>query len=164
MSIVAIRRALAFDVRVEVATTMGKRDSMPVDSDASATGDGAAGARQPLDAASTPTDLKVKIKEQRLGIEWSDGTHSDFLLAELRRRCPCASCRIEREERESNPLHILKSDPSGVRVTHAQLVGRYAIQFTWSDGHDTGIFDFRFLRSLQEETTPVPPNGGGAPS
>ena len=32
----------------------------------------------------------------------------------------------------------------------AKLVGNYAIQFTWSDGHNTGIFDFRFLRSLSE--------------
>jgi DUF971 family protein len=31
---------------------------------------------------------------------------------------------------------------------HAELVGNYAIRFRWSDGHDTGIFDFRFLRSL----------------
>lgn len=39
-------------------------------------------------------------------------------------------------------------DLSGVRVLTARLVGAYAIQFDWSDGHNTGIFDFRFLRSL----------------
>ena len=51
----------------------------------------------------------------------------------------------------SDPLLvILKKDPSvEVRVTKAKLVGNYAIQFTWSDGHDTGIFDFRLLRSLE---------------
>ena len=38
--------------------------------------------------------------------------------------------------------------PGGVRVTGAELVGNYAIKFRWSDGHDTGIFEFRLLRAL----------------
>ncbi|MCH7721653.1 MAG: DUF971 domain-containing protein, partial [Planctomycetes bacterium] len=72
--------------------------------------------------------------------------------------CPCATCRTECEQRSESPteqrsgspmsLTILKTDPRNLRATGAQLVGRYAIQFEWSDGHNTGIFDFRFLRSL----------------
>ena len=104
--------------------------------------------RGPHDDSVTPRDLKVKVSEQRLYIDWKDGRRSEFSLDELRRRCPCASCRTEREQQSSNPLQILKFDPSGVRVTSAKLVGNYAIQFDWSDGHNTGIFDFRFLRSL----------------
>ena len=106
--------------------------------------------REPSDIPLIPKDLKVKLKEQRLFIEWNDGRHSDLLLSDLRRQCPCAACRTERDEQAKNPLRILKYDPGTLRVTGARLVGRYAIQFTWSDGHDTGIFDFRFLHSLQE--------------
>lgn len=95
-----------------------------------------------------PKDLKVKTAEQQLVIEWKDGKRSEYALAQLRRQCPCATCRTEREQQRSNPLQILKSDPTGVRVTTARLVGNYAIQFDWSDGHNTGIFEFRFLRSL----------------
>ena len=102
----------------------------------------------PHDASVTPKNLKVMIAEQRLLIEWKDGQHSEFSLAQLRRVCPCATCRTEREQQASNPLRILKADPTGVRVTNARLVGSYAIQFDYSDGHNTGIFDFRFLRSL----------------
>lgn len=102
------------------------------------------------DGAETPRDLKVQLKEQRLLVEWADGSASEFSLAELRRRCPCATCRAERETATENPLRILKSDPTDLRVTEASLVGRYAIQFRWSDGHNTGIFDFRFLRSLAD--------------
>ena len=104
--------------------------------------------RGPHDDSVTPKDLKVKIADQRLLIEWKDGKHSEFSLAQLRRVCPCATCRTEREQQGSNPLRILKADPTGVRVVSARLVGTYAIQFDWSDGHNTGIFDFRFLRSL----------------
>ena len=103
----------------------------------------------PRDDSITPKDLKVQIKEQRLIVEWMDGTRSGYSLDELRRQCPCATCRTEREKQADNPLTILKSDPTGVHVTRAQLVGRYAIQFFWSDGHNTGIFDFRYLRSLE---------------
>ena len=106
--------------------------------------------REPADANLKPKDLKVKLKEQRLLIEWIDGGRSDVPLGDLRRQCPCAACRTERDEQAKNPLRILKYDPGDLRVTGARLVGNYAIQFTWSDGHDTGIFDFRFLHSLQE--------------
>jgi ATP-binding protein involved in chromosome partitioning len=108
----------------------------------------AGGGPAPHDVEANPRDLKVKIKEQRLVIEWQDGKRSDFSLAELRSVCPCATCRTQRSAQDSNPLKVLRVDPSGLRVTSAKLVGNYAIQFFWSDGHNTGIYDFRFLRSL----------------
>ena len=104
--------------------------------------------RSPHDETNSPRDLKVKIKEQQLIIDWKDGRHSEFSLDALRKQCPCAACRTERDKKSSNPLTILKFDPSDIRVTSAKLVGNYAIQFHWSDGHDTGIFDFRFLYDL----------------
>jgi len=105
--------------------------------------------RGPHNDAVAPRDLKVRLKEQRLIIEWKDGTQSEYSLDELRRRCPCAACKTERSQQADNPLQILKFNPTDVRVTSASLVGHYAIQFVWSDGHNTGIFDFRFLRSLE---------------
>ena len=113
----------------------------------------AEGAPQPAerrgnDDAARPKDLKVQIQAQRLIIEWADGKRSDLSLGELRRVCPCATCRTERAAQDSNPLRVLRADPTGVHVTSARLVGNYAIQLFWSDGHSTGIFDFRFLRSL----------------
>lgn len=106
---------------------------------------------RPADDSTTPRDLKVELKNQRLGVDWTDGRHSEFPLAALRAQCPCATCRTDREEARKNPLQILRSDPTGVRVTGAELVGNYAIKFTWSDGHNTGIFDFRYLRSLDAD-------------
>ena len=32
------------------------------------------------------------------------------------------------------------------------LVGRYALNFRWSDGHETGIYSFRYLRELCEQS------------
>ena len=97
-----------------------------------------------------PVDLKVNIAGQRLTVTWKDGSHSECSLAELRRVCPCATCRSDRSRQAENPLTVLRADPTGVRVTAARLVGRYAIEFEWSDGHKAGIFNFRMLRSLAE--------------
>ena len=33
-------------------------------------------------------------------------------------------------------------------LTHLEAVGNYAIAFTWADGHNTGIYSFRLLRSI----------------
>ena len=35
------------------------------------------------------------------------------------------------------------------------LVGGYALQPRWADGHDTGLFSFDYLRRLSEVTTPT---------
>lgn len=106
---------------------------------------------RPADDTTTPRDLKVELKNQHLRVDWTDGRQSEFALAALRAQCPCATCRTDREEAQKNPLQILRSDPTGIRVTSAKLVGNYAIQFTWSDGHEAGIFDFRYLRSLDAD-------------
>lgn len=106
------------------------------------------GKQRPNDDSTTPKNLTVRIEEQRLIIDWLDGERSEYSLDDLRQLCPCASCRTRREQQDANPLKVLAFDPNRVRVTHAELVGAYAIRFEWSDGHNTGIFDFRYLRSL----------------
>ncbi|MFQ6673118.1 MAG: gamma-butyrobetaine hydroxylase-like domain-containing protein, partial [Candidatus Tectimicrobiota bacterium] len=35
-----------------------------------------------------------------------------------------------------------------LQIDEISLVGAYAVRLTWSDGHDTGFYSFRFLRAL----------------
>jgi DUF971 family protein len=35
-----------------------------------------------------------------------------------------------------------------LELRHLEQVGNYALGLTWGDGHDTGIYSFRFLRAL----------------
>lgn len=99
--------------------------------------------------ADTPTDIKVKLAEQQLILRWGDGRERTYALAWLRRHCPCATCREEHARQEKSVLPVLSHDPAvAIRATGAALVGKYAICFTWSDGHNTGIYDFHFLGSL----------------
>ncbi len=96
-----------------------------------------------------PRDLKLKRAEQRLVVEWRDGHHSDFDAATLRQACPCATCREKREQRQTTALPILEVGAHDeILLSGAELMGQYAIKLIWSDGHDAGMFDYRYLRSL----------------
>ncbi len=101
-----------------------------------------------------PTDLHID-REDGLRIEWPDGRRSHYPLADLRRQCPCAACRTEKPEPEPAPSSAgfsLTVLPPGTErsaeFTAAQLVGNYALRIEWADGHDTGIYDFHYLRSI----------------
>jgi DUF971 family protein len=37
-----------------------------------------------------------------------------------------------------------------VYPTAIHYVGRYALQFVWSDGHSTGIYTYEYLRDIGE--------------
>ena len=99
----------------------------------------------PLDQrATTPTKVK-KISPLELMIIWGDGHESHFPSPVLRRECPCASCRDEMTgARILLPMHV----PDNLELRKIQLVGQYALQFEWTDGHHTGIFSFDFLREM----------------
>ncbi len=106
-----------------------------------------------------PTDLKLDRREG-LTITWADGHVSRYSLALLRKACPCAGCRTEREspkpQTPSRSLTILPTNISkATEFANAGLVGNYAIQIHWADGHNTGIYDFRYLRMID----PAPREG-----
>ncbi len=80
-----------------------------------------------------------------LGIEWSDGHHARYPIRHLRLHCPCAACTDE----WTGELKLRPDDvPMLLLMQDVEAVGRYAVRFTFSDGHDTGIYAFPFLRTL----------------
>jgi DUF971 family protein len=87
----------------------------------------------------------VEESDSELTIEWSDGSESKYDAAALRRSCPCAQCINEWTGEK-----MLKDDsiPEDVHFTHISIVGRYALNFHFSDGHDTGIYSFALLSSV----------------
>jgi DUF971 family protein len=83
-----------------------------------------------------------------LRITWGDERVCHYPAAALRRACPCAQCVNEwTGQRTLEPEMI--SDETIMRDIN--IVGRYALNIRWSDGHETGIYSFRYLRELCEE-------------
>ena len=90
-----------------------------------------------------------RISEKALRIEWDDGKQTVCFAKTLRHHCPCAICQEDRKNK--NPLKVVNSDQKSVELTGWRYVGNYAIGLEWSDGHDTGIYTYEFLRQLAED-------------
>lgn len=102
------------------------------------------------EAATYPLELDLD-RQRELRIRWADGAQTAVSLLDLRLNCPCATCRAEREARAQNPLRVLGAAPNAEQagsVQDAEVLGTYALRITWNDGHNTGLYDFRLLRSL----------------
>ena len=96
-----------------------------------------------------PRNIDLK-KDQALTITWSDGRVSLYPVAYLRKMSPSADARQLRDEMAKNPLAVLPSsgESGPLAATGAELIGHYAIRITFSDGHDTGIFSWTYLRQI----------------
>lgn len=87
-------------------------------------------------------------------IHWSDDSNSHYTAELLRQRCPCATCREKRSATDSGQarpmsLPVLSmSEAQPLRIEGMRPVGNYAYNIAFSDGHDSGIFTFDFLREL----------------
>lgn len=92
-----------------------------------------------------PQAEKVDLTDPtRIVITWVDGHESRFGTEELRLRCPCAHCNELR--RAGEVVWPRPGGPEAARVSDARLVGAYGIAFTWSDGHEYGIYRWDLLR------------------
>mgnify|MGYP002641644832 CR=1 FL=1 len=104
-----------------------------------------------------PAKLDLK-KDEALIVTWQDGHTSIYPIDYLRKMSPSADMRELRDQMAKNPLTVLPSGGSEgpVVAVSAELVGRYAMKISFSDGHDTGIYSWSYLRSID----PMPPAAG----
>jgi DUF971 family protein len=124
--------------------------------------------------AITPEKVRVLLSTGKgLEIDWVDGHHSAWTFAWLREACPCATCNEERKAEgrkagqprpkpaELLPMYTPPSKPASVHP-----VGRYALQFNWSDGHSGGIYSWDYLRRVCQcrECTFAAEETAGAPN
>lgn len=86
--------------------------------------------------------------EHAVTIEWSDSTENTYEARALRLACPCAGCI---NEWTGEKMLKNESVPEDISISHTSVVGRYALNFHFSDGHETGIFSFRYLRELADQ-------------
>ena len=95
-----------------------------------------------------PTEI-IEENDSEVSIKWSDDAETRYHAAELRRACPCAGCVHEwTGEKILKPADSVADDLTFASIG---IVGRYALNFNFSDGHDTGIYTFNYLRQLSEK-------------
>lgn len=96
--------------------------------------------------ATTATDLG-RVGDRALSITWADGAESTLPLREIRLACGCAVCR---NEITGAPQLDPATVPEDIGASRIAPVGNYALTFTWTDGHSTGIYPWEFLRDLAD--------------
>jgi DUF971 family protein len=125
----------------------------------------------------TPTALTVHQTSRVLEIAFDDGAAFRIPFELLRVYSPSAEVMGHGPGQE-----VLQTGKREVGITAVQAVGHYAIQPTFSDGHDSGIYSWgylyelgahqderwaRYLERLREarvdrDTPMLPAAGGGA--
>ncbi|MCI0587299.1 MAG: DUF971 domain-containing protein [Planctomycetes bacterium] len=93
-----------------------------------------------------PLPLRIERQEgRRIAVEWRDAHRSLYPMRHLRGRCPCANCVDE----GSGKRRYFEADaPEDLGFSDVWLVGNYALGIRFSDGHETGIFTYDYLRSI----------------
>ena len=87
-----------------------------------------------------PTEIKLHQKSRILEISFADGATFQFPCEFLRVYSPSAEVRGHGPGQE-----VLQVGKKNVEIKHIEPVGTYAIQPTFSDGHDTGIYSWDLL-------------------
>lgn len=116
------------------------------------------GGQQAHDPSIRPKHLDLK-KDTALTVHWNDGRISIYPIAYLRKHSPSAEAKQLREEMQKNPLTVLPSSAQSsgpLRAESAELVGNYALRIRFSDGHDTGIYSWGYLRAIDPNAPTAP--------
>ncbi len=98
-----------------------------------------------------PKQIKVQ-NQSDLYIKWDDDSESKINLKFLREQCPCATCQGETVLFRTYKPEAKKLDKEEMfKVKSIEQIGGYAIQITWQDGHNTGIYSWIYLKELTEK-------------
>ena len=87
-----------------------------------------------------PTDIKLHQKSRVLELSFAEGKTFQLPCEFLRVFSPSAEVRGHGPGQE-----VLQTGKKNVEITHIEPAGSYAIQLTFSDGHDTGIYSWELL-------------------
>ena len=98
-----------------------------------------------------PKSVTLNKTNGYLEITWGDDQICQYPLSQLREACPCVECRGGHQfmSQEFDPKNILVLKPKrSYAVESLDLVGNYALQPSWDDGHHTGIYTWEYLHRL----------------
>ncbi len=101
-----------------------------------------------------PTGITADRKAGTMTIPWNDGHVSEYTFTWLREACPCAECRGGHEnmgtipEPQDDLFLIPLRDARETQLQDVQMMGNYAINPIWMDGHKHGIYNWAYLRAI----------------
>jgi len=93
----------------------------------------------------SPTEIKLHQKSRVLEIAFGDGRRFRLPFEFLRVYSPSAEVRGHGPGQE-----VLQVGKKDVDISNIEPVGSYAVQLTFSDGHDSGLYSWDYFYNLGE--------------
>lgn len=94
----------------------------------------------------TPTEIRLRKGSRCLRVSFADGAVFDLPFEYLRVYSPSAEVKGHGPGQE-----ILQTGKEDVLITTVEPVGHYAVRLIFSDGHDSGLYTWKYLDELGRE-------------
>ena len=91
----------------------------------------------------TPTEIRLQKKSRQVVIAFDNGDRFELSFEYLRVNSPSAEVKGHGPGQE-----VLQTGKENVQVMAIEPVGHYAVRLVFDDGHDTGLFTWKYLYEL----------------
>lgn len=95
--------------------------------------------------SAVPVEIKLRRKSRLIAVTFDDGNSFDLPFEYLRVYSPSADVKGHGPGQE-----VLQTGKENVQVTLIEPVGHYAVRLVFDDGHDTGLYTWKYLYELGE--------------
>jgi DUF971 family protein len=90
-----------------------------------------------------PVELRVRTVSRVLAVEFDDGERHELPFEYLRVNSPSAEVQGHGPGQK-----ITVTGKEAVRISRVEPVGLYAVRLVFDDGHDSGLYTWKYLREL----------------
>jgi DUF971 family protein len=90
-----------------------------------------------------PTEIRLRKKSRLLAVAFDDGSSFELPFEYLRVFSPSAEVKGHGPGQE-----VLQTGKQGVEITAVEPIGHYAVRLVFSDGHNTGLYTWKYLHEL----------------
>ena len=94
-------------------------------------------------AERTPIEIRLRKGSRLLVLEFDDGNRFELPFEYLRVHSPSAEVKGHGPGQE-----VLQTAKKDVQVSRVEPIGHYAIRLVFDDGHDTGLYSWKYLYEL----------------
>jgi DUF971 family protein len=90
-----------------------------------------------------PVEIKLRTRSRVLEVSFDDGSRFELPFEYLRVHSPSAEVKGHGPGQE---VLVLGKENVGIRTI--EPVGQYAVKLVFDDGHDTGLYSWKYLYEL----------------
>lgn len=91
-------------------------------------------------------EIRLRKGARLLAVEFDDGQRFELPFEYLRVHSPSAEVKGHGPGQE-----VLQTGKKDVQVSRIEPIGHYAIRLVFDDGHDSGLYTFKYLYELGRE-------------